>query len=93
MLFINVAYIIDSQGEQKSKASQHGISKLMSLGVTPDIIICRNEKTVEDSIKEKLSLVSNVDKENVISFHNLNSIYSGPIYLKEQSLDKKYLKF
>ena len=92
VLFVNVAYIINSQGEQKSKASQHGISRLMSLGIIPDIIICRNEKPVNDSIKEKLSLVSNVNKENVISFHDLSSIYSGSIYLKEQSLDKKIFK-
>jgi len=89
VIFVNVAYIIEpsSLGEQKSKAAQLGISRLMSLGIQPDIIICRASSPIKESIREKLSITSNVPLQNVISAPDLDSIYKVPSYLKEQNLD------
>lgn len=85
VLITNLTYIIqNSEGEQKSKAAQLGVSKLMSLGILPDIVVCRSKSKVEDSIKEKISLISNIKVENVISFHDLESIYYLPLYLKQE---------
>lgn len=85
----NVTYIIEnSEGEQKSKAAQLGITKLMSLGIMPDIIACRCNSPIKEDIKEKISLISNIPVKNVLSFHNLGSIYSVPLYLKEQNLQE-----
>jgi len=72
VIFVNCTYIIqNSEGEQKSKAAQLGVSKLMSLGILPDIVVCRAKYPVQDSVKEKISMVSNIPIKNVISFHDL----------------------
>lgn len=93
VIFVNVTYIIqNSEGEQKSKAAQLGVSKLMSLGILPDIIACRSKSEVHESIKEKISLVSNIEPKNVISFHDLESIYYLSLYLKKQNLHESIFK-
>lgn len=87
VMFVNVNYIIQtSEDEQKSKAAQLGLGKLMSLGVKPELLACRCKKEISENIKEKLSLFSNVPIENVISFHDLDSVYSIPFYLEEQGV-------
>ena len=93
VMFINVAYVIQpsSLGEQKSKAAQLGIRRLMSLGIQPDIVVCRSENVVSKNIKEKISLVSNLPMNRIISLQNLSSIYSVPLYLESQGLDKTIL--
>jgi len=93
VIFVNIVYIIEppSLGEQKSKAAQLGISRLMSLGVQPDIIVCRATNPVKDSIREKISIASNVSLKNVISSPDLDTIYKVPSYLKEQGLAETIL--
>ncbi|MEK6935013.1 MAG: CTP synthase [Nanoarchaeota archaeon] len=90
VVFVNVTYIIDSLslGGQKSKAAQLGVTRLMSLGIQPDIIVCRADKKVKDNIKEKISLVSNLPIKNIISLEDFSSIYEVPFYLKKQEVDK-----
>ena len=87
--FVNMSYIIQTSEEQKSKAAQLGISKLMGLGISPDIVICRSKKEVIQSVKEKISLVANIPPENVISFPDLGSIYLASSYFKKQKLEEK----
>ncbi len=88
--FINVTYILEpgSLGEQKSKAAQLGIKALMSIGIQPDIIICRSENPISEKIKEKISIYSNVDVSRTIGFHDTSNIYKFPLVLKEKHLDK-----
>jgi len=88
VLFINLAYIINTAQEQKSKAAQLGINKLMSLGIMPDVVMCRGKEEAIDSIKEKISLVANIPASHVFSFPNLKSIYHASLYFKEQKLDE-----
>jgi len=89
VIFVNCTYIIqNSEGEQKSKAAQLGVSKLMSLGILPDIVVCRAKYPVQDSVKEKISMVSNIPIKNVISFHDLESIYYLPLYFRQEKLEK-----
>tara|TARA_Y100000310_G_scaffold344279_1_gene456186 strand:- start:1816 stop:3471 length:1656 start_codon:yes stop_codon:yes gene_type:complete len=89
VLIINVTYIFQpkSLGEQKSKTAQLGVQRLMSLGIQPDIIVCRSEKQVKENIKEKISLISNLPIQNIISLEDFPSIYSVPIYLEKQNMD------
>ncbi len=91
--FVNVTYIMQpsSLGEQKSKAAQLGIRTLMSLGIQPDIIVCRSDNLLTKSIKEKISVVANVPVERVISSVNVDTIYDIPLYLHEHNVDKAVL--
>lgn len=91
--FVNVTYIIEPKalGEQKSKAAQLGIERLMSLGIQPDMVVCRATSEVHESAKEKISLVANLPMNNIISLKDYDSIYEVPFYLKKQKIDKIFL--
>ncbi|MDO8627635.1 MAG: CTP synthase, partial [Candidatus Diapherotrites archaeon] len=92
--FVNLVYIIEppNLGEQKSKAAQMGLNKLMSLGIQTDIVVCRAVNPVEERIKDKISVYSNVPVENVLSLHNARSVFEAPLVLKEQNTDKIVVK-
>jgi CTP synthase len=87
--FVALTYILEppTLGEQKSKAAQLGIKKLMESGIQPDIIACRAENEVTEKVKEKLSIYSNVAMKRIVSMHNLPSVYLIPTLLKESGLD------
>ncbi len=91
--FINVAYIIEpgSLGEQKSKAAQLGIKTLMGIGIQPDIIVCRSEHPLKESIREKISIYSNVPMSRVINLRDVGDIHRIPLFLKEIGIDKEVL--
>ena len=92
--FVNVTYVLEpgSLGEQKSKAAQLGIKTLMSMGIQPDIIICRSENPISEKIKEKISVTSNVPVEKTVGFHDTKNIYRFPILLRESGLDRQVLE-
>jgi CTP synthase len=88
--FINVTYVLEpgSLGEQKSKAAQLGIKTLQSMGIQPDVIVCRSENPISEKIKQKISISSNVAVDKTIGFHDTRNIYKFPIMLKESGLDR-----
>jgi len=87
--FVALTYILEPQtlGEQKSKAAQLGIKQLMQLGVQPDIIACRAANPVTDTVRQKISVYSNVPFERVISLPDSASIYTIPAMLRDRGLD------
>jgi CTP synthase len=87
--FVALTYILEPQtlGEQKSKAAQLGIKQLMQLGVQPDIIACRCASPVTDTVRQKISVYSNVPFERVISLPDSASIYTIPVMLRDRGLD------
>jgi len=87
--FVALTYILEPQtlGEQKSKAAQLGIKQLMQLGVQPDIIACRATSPVTETVRQKISVYSNVPFERVISLHDSASIYTIPAMLRDKGLD------
>jgi CTP synthase len=87
--FVALTYILEPQtlGEQKSKAAQLGIKQLMQLGVQPDIIACRATSPVTDTVRQKISVYSNVPFERVISLHDSASVYTIPAMLRDKGLD------
>jgi len=87
--FVALTYILEPQtlGEQKSKAAQLGIKQLMQLGVQPDIIACRATSPVTDTVRQKISVYSNVPFERVISLHDSASFYTIPAMLRDKGLD------
>ena len=79
-------------GEQKSKAAQLGMRRLMEFGIHPDIIACRAEQIVTDKVRQKLSVYSNVPMQRVFSMHDLPSIYMLPDGLREAGIDSEIVQ-
>lgn len=90
----NVIYIhltlvpyIATAAEIKTKPTQHSVKQLLSIGIQPDILICRSERTVPTNERKKIALFCNVPVNAVISLKDVNSIYKIPNLLKNQKLD------
>ncbi|MDP3945720.1 MAG: CTP synthase [Lutibacter sp.] len=79
-------------GELKTKPTQHSVKMLMQSGVSPDILVCRTEHEISDSIKNKLALFCNVRKEDVIQSIDAQTIYDVPNFMLEEGLDTVVLK-
>ncbi|MCX5679134.1 MAG: CTP synthetase, partial [Candidatus Omnitrophica bacterium] len=90
-LYVHLTLIpyIKTAEEIKTKPTQHSVGKLREIGIQPDILICRTEKSLSEDIKDKISLFCNVTKESVIEAKDANTIYEVPILFKDQGLDKK----
>ena len=81
-----VPYLAASD-ELKSKPTQHSVKEMLSIGINPDIIVCRTEHPLTDEIKHKISLFCNVDPECVIENNNCDILYAVPIMLHQQHMD------
>ena len=92
-LFIHLTLVpyIYASGELKTKPTQHSVKELRSIGIQPDIIICRSEKNIPKDEKRKISLFCNVEPEHVIQSIDVKSIYEVPIKYNEEKLDIKIL--
>jgi CTP synthase len=88
-LFIHLTLVpyIRSAGEIKTKPTQHSVKELRSIGIQPDILICRSEQPVPLSERRKIALFTNVEEKAVISAVDASSIYKIPLLLHEQGLD------
>ncbi|MFZ2312179.1 MAG: CTP synthase [Methylobacter sp.] len=89
-LFIHLTLIpyIRSAGEIKTKPTQHSVKELRSIGIQPDILICRSEQPIPASERRKIALFTNVEEKAVISAVDADSIYRIPLLLHEQGLDE-----
>ncbi len=90
-LFIHVTLVpyIGAAGEVKTKPTQHSVRELMEIGIQPDMLICRTEQPLTESIKRKIALFCNVDFGCVIEARNVPTIYQVPLLLHEQGMDKE----
>ena len=88
VLFIHVTLIpyLRSSGETKTKPTQHSVQKLRSLGIQPDILVCRSEKPVDRSVREKIALYCNVEPECVIQNLDVATVYQLPLVLEAEGL-------
>ncbi|MCZ6837037.1 MAG: CTP synthase, partial [Planctomycetota bacterium] len=91
--FVALCYILEPQilGEQKSKAAQLGIKRLMEAGIQPNLIACRARNPVTDTVLQKVSMFSNVPLNRVFSMHDRESIYTIPGALRAEGLDREVL--
>ena len=94
-LFIHLTLVpfIKSSDEIKTKPTQHSVKELRSLGIQPDIIICRSEIPLHKNQRKKISLFCNVDIDNVIETVDVKTIYEAPISFYREKLDKQVLKY
>src|SRR5215204_239409 len=93
VVFVALTYILEpgTLGEQKSKAAQLGIKRLMEVGIMPHLIACRASNPVKEKVKEKISMYTNVPMRRVVSMHDVESIYLIPESLRESGLDREVL--
>jgi CTP synthase len=90
---VALTYVIEPQilGEQKSKAAQLGIKRLLEAGIQPQIIACRAHNPVQPNVQEKIAMFSNVQLNRVFSMHDRESIYVIPDEMRAAGLDREIL--
>lgn len=98
LLFIHVSLVpvLGSVGEQKTKPTQHSVKELRSLGLSPDIVVCRSSALLSDSTKHKISVFCDVKPTNIIGVCDVSNIYHVPLILAQQdihSIIKKHFGF
>ena len=91
VIHLTLVPYLAAAGELKTKPTQHSVKMLMQSGVSPDILVCRTEHEISDSIKEKLALFCNVKKEDVIQSIDAETIYDVPNLMLSEGLDKVVL--
>ncbi|OGW13703.1 MAG: CTP synthase [Nitrospirae bacterium GWA2_42_11] len=83
---------IKTADEIKTKPTQHSVNKMREIGIQPDILVCRTDRTIPPEVKRKIALFCNVDPESVIIARDVESIYEVPLMLHEDGLDRMILK-
>ena len=94
-LFIHLTLVpfLKSSDEIKTKPTQHSVKELRSIGIQPDIVICRSQQSIPIEQRKKISLFCNVPIENVIETVDVRTIYEAPISFYKEKLDKQVLKY
>ena len=94
-MFIHVTLVpyIASSGELKTKPTQHSVKELRSLGIQPNVLLCRADREIPVEERDKIALFCNVSKNNVIQAINAPTIYEVPINFMNEGLDKRVLEY
>jgi CTP synthase len=87
-MHVTLVPYIAAAGELKTKPTQHSVKALREIGIQPDILLCRTEKTLEDEHRNKIALFCNLNREAVIEAKDINVIYGLPSALQKQGLDE-----
>ncbi|MCB0343107.1 MAG: CTP synthase [Pseudobdellovibrionaceae bacterium] len=90
-IYVHVTYVpyISAAGELKSKPTQHSVKELREIGIQPDFLICRSEKSIDQELKSKIGLFCSVRPENVIAASDSSTIYEVPLVLHKEHFDEK----
>ncbi len=93
-LYIHVTYVpyIKAAGELKTKPTQHSVKELRSIGIQPDILLCRSEMPLSSSIKSKIALFCDVKNERVITAKDVDCIYKVPLRFRDEGLDDRIVE-
>ena len=94
VLYIHLTLVplIKTAGEVKTKPTQHSVKELRSIGIQPDILLCRTEQSLSPEIKAKIALFCNVEKDAVITAKDVESIYEVPLFFHQEGLDDKIVE-
>ena len=89
--YVHIALVphIAAAGELKTKPVQHSVKELRTVGVAPDVILCRTDRFLPKSVKAKIALYCNVDEDAVITAKDVETIYEVPLILNKEGLDEK----
>jgi CTP synthase len=93
-LYIHLTLVphVSTAGELKTKPTQHSVRDLRSIGIQPDILLCRTDRTLPRDIKRKIALFCDVNEDAVITARNVSSVYEVPLALAEEGIDHIVLK-
>ena len=94
VLYIHLTFVpyIPTAGEVKTKPTQHSVKELRSIGIQPDIILCRTDRFLSSDIKAKIALFCNVSQDAVITAKDVDCIYEVPLVFNQEKLDDKVLE-
>src|SRR6187455_2539246 len=94
-IFIHLTLVpfIAAAGELKTKPTQHSVKEMRSIGIQPDILLCRSDRPLPDSDRRKIALFTNVAESAVISALDVDNIYKIPLWLHEQKLDEIVVEY
>jgi len=89
--YVHLALVpfIPSVGELKTKPLQHSVKELQSVGIAPDVLLCRTDRFLPRAVKAKIALFCNVDEDAVITAKDVEHIYEVPIIFHNEGLDEK----
>lgn len=90
VMFVHVTFIpyLNAAGEFKTKPTQHSTKELRSVGINPDIIVCRSQEPIDDDLKVKIAHFCDVDKDAVVNTPDAGTIYEVPLVLEENNIGK-----
>jgi CTP synthase len=93
-LFVHVTLVpyLAAAGEQKTKPTQHSVKEMLSIGIQPDILLCRSDRHIPSDLKRKIALFCNIAEGCVISMEDVDTIYAVPAELAREGLDKQILR-
>ncbi|MCU0599185.1 MAG: CTP synthase [Desulfobacterales bacterium] len=94
VLYIHLTFVpyISTAGELKTKPTQHSVKELRSIGIQPDILLCRTDRFLSKEIKAKIALFCNVSQDAVITAKDVECIYEVPLVFNKEGLDNKILE-
>ena len=89
-IYIHVTYVpyVKAAGELKTKPTQHSVKELRAIGIQPDIIVCRAERSIPQSVKRKIALFANLKEHEIITAKDLSTIYEVPLVLQKEKIDE-----
>ena len=93
LIHLTLVPFLNKAGEVKTKPTQHSVKELRSIGLQPDILVCRSEAPISDAQREKIALFTSVEKRAVIPLKDIDTIYEGPIELNKQGLDDYVVEY
>ncbi len=91
LMHLTLLPYLAASGELKTKPTQHSVKELQSIGLAPDILVCRSEQPIPEREREKIALFCNVRKEHVVAAYDLRSIYEAPLAYHREGLDQAVL--
>ncbi|MEO2069487.1 MAG: CTP synthase [Desulfurobacteriaceae bacterium] len=89
-IYIHVTYVpyVKAAGELKTKPTQHSVKELRAIGIQPDIIVCRAERSIPQSVKRKIALFANLKESEIITAKDVSTIYEVPLMLQKEKIDE-----
>jgi len=94
VLYIHLTLVpyINAASELKTKPTQHSVKEMLSIGIQPDILLCRTDRILPPDMKRKIALFTNVESEGVITAKDVDNIYEVPLVLHDEGLDEQIVK-
>ncbi len=92
LVHVTLVPFIPTAGELKTKPTQHSVKELLSIGIQPDLLLCRSDRFLPQDLKRKIALFCNMPEARVISMRDMDTIYAVPVALSEEGLDDEILR-